>query len=122
MFTIYTNIESTGSSAIELGDLEYDLCIDGFAVDLVEEQTYASCHGRRLLLKYSGEATKQALEEVKALEWVEEVCWHDLCDHRTGIAIRPASTEELRRSEAQAELDGGYGIIEVDGVNCYVEG
>ena len=122
MFTIYTNIESTGSSDIELGDAEYDLCIEGFDVDLVEEQTWPSRHGRRLPLKYSGKATKQALEEVKALKWVEEVCWHNLCDHRTGIPIRPASTEELRRSEAQAELDGGYGIFEADGINCYVEG
>ena len=44
-----------------------------------------------------------------------------LCNYRTGDEIRPATQDEQEASRAAAETDGGAGVIEVDGVFCYVE-
>ena len=43
-----------------------------------------------------------------------------LYDYRTGEPIRPATAEEQARSQAAAEEDGGAGVIEVNGRDCYV--
>lgn len=43
-----------------------------------------------------------------------------LHNYDTGEAIREATTEELAESIEAAEHDGGAGVIEVDGVRCYV--
>jgi hypothetical protein len=45
----------------------------------------------------------------------------DLVDYRTGETIRKASVAELRASRAAAATDGGAGVINVDGVSCYVQ-
>lgn len=45
-----------------------------------------------------------------------------LCNYQTGERIRPATEEELADSEAAAQYDGGAGVIDVDGVSCFVEG
>ena len=121
MYTIYTNIKSTGTSAREIGDTEYDLCVSDFCAELVEETAWYSKAGRCLVLRYAGSASKKALLTIKDLPWVEQVCWHSLCDHKTGKPIRPATTHELEMSVAAASTDGGYGIIVVDGLNCFVE-
>lgn len=44
-----------------------------------------------------------------------------LRNYKTGTVIRPATTEEAEASRKAAERDGGTGVIEVDGVSCYVE-
>ncbi len=44
-----------------------------------------------------------------------------LCNYRTGESIRPATEAEQDESIAASQTDGGAGIIEVDGVICYVE-
>lgn len=36
-------------------------------------------------------------------------------------ALRNATAEELAASIQAAERDGGAGVIELDGVDCYVE-
>lgn len=43
-----------------------------------------------------------------------------LCNYKTGETIREATEEETQESREAAESDGGRGVIEVDGVNCYV--
>jgi len=43
-----------------------------------------------------------------------------LHDHATGREIRNATPEELAASIEATEHDGGYGIIEVGGVDCFV--
>jgi hypothetical protein len=45
-----------------------------------------------------------------------------LMDYRTGEAIRPATRDELARSLDAARVDGGAGVIEVDGRRAYVLG
>lgn len=45
-----------------------------------------------------------------------------LCDYETGESIRPATADEAVSSRAAARVDGGAGIIRVDGRRCYVEG
>lgn len=45
-----------------------------------------------------------------------------LCNYRNGKRIRPATYGELMESATAATMDGGAGVIEVDGVPCYVEG
>jgi hypothetical protein len=45
-----------------------------------------------------------------------------LHDYHTGEYIREATAEELEESKRAAELDGGAGVIEVDGRDCYVTG
>lgn len=40
----------------------------------------------------------------------------------TGEELRDATADELAESVAAARHDGGAGVIEVDGVRCYVEG
>lgn len=44
-----------------------------------------------------------------------------LNNYRTGEIIRAATTKEIEASTDAAEHDGGAGVIEVDGVPCYVE-
>ena len=46
----------------------------------------------------------------------------NLVNYNTTEIIRPATAEEHAASVEAAELDGGAGVIEVDGVRCYVEG
>lgn len=46
----------------------------------------------------------------------------DLNNYETGETIREATLEELLRSVESGQTDGGAGVIEVDGVRCYVEG
>jgi hypothetical protein len=36
-----------------------------------------------------------------------------------GEKVRPATPEEVQRSDEAALIDGGYGFITVDGVTCY---
>lgn len=43
-----------------------------------------------------------------------------LMNYETAEEIREATAEELAASIAAAETDGGAGVIEVDGVSCYV--
>jgi hypothetical protein len=43
-----------------------------------------------------------------------------LIDYHTGLSIRVATEAEYLESVAAAEDDGGAGVIEVDGVLCYV--
>ena len=43
-----------------------------------------------------------------------------LIDFATGRALRPATLDEQKRSEAQVEVDG-IGIILVDGRECITE-
>lgn len=45
-----------------------------------------------------------------------------LNNYETGETIREATLEELLRSVEAGQTDGGAGVIEVDGVRCYVEG
>ena len=45
-----------------------------------------------------------------------------LVDYRTGETIRRATAREDAASVAAAELDGGRGVIRVDGVSCYTDG
>lgn len=45
-----------------------------------------------------------------------------LCNYTTGNVIRTATEAEYYASLAAAEMDGGAGVIEVDGESCYVEG
>lgn len=44
-----------------------------------------------------------------------------LCDYRTSDRIRHATPAEHGASESQAHMDGGRGVIEVDGRSVYVE-
>ena len=44
-----------------------------------------------------------------------------LNNYRTGEIIRAATTDEIEASTEAAERDGGAGVIEVDGIPCYVE-
>jgi len=44
-----------------------------------------------------------------------------LCDYATSETIRTATPEEQRASIEASARDGGAGVIEVDGVRCYVE-
>lgn len=44
-----------------------------------------------------------------------------LCDYATAEVIRPATEDERAESREAARLDGGAGVIEIDGVACYVE-
>lgn len=44
-----------------------------------------------------------------------------LCDYETAEPIRPATEAEAAESEAASLIDGGAGVIVVDGVRCYVE-
>lgn len=53
---------------------------------------------------------------------VVEVTSAALCDYETGATIREATEQETSDSIAQAERDGGAGVILVDGRRCYVEG
>jgi hypothetical protein len=43
-----------------------------------------------------------------------------LHDYYTGREIRNATAEEIADSKRAAEIDGGAGVIEVDGKSCYV--
>lgn len=45
-----------------------------------------------------------------------------LHNYQTGDFIREATEAEYRASVAAADLDGGAGVIEVDGVGCWVSG
>ena len=45
-----------------------------------------------------------------------------LMSYKTGETLRAATVEEYEESVAAAARDGGRGVIEVDGVACYVEG
>ena len=43
-----------------------------------------------------------------------------LHDYETGDFLRPATSAEAAESRAAAALDGGAGVIRVDGRRCYV--
>ena len=43
-----------------------------------------------------------------------------LVNYQTGDEIRQATTEEEAESIEAATQDGGAGVIEVDGIKCYV--
>lgn len=45
-----------------------------------------------------------------------------LRNYETGDFIRVATTDEYTMSVAAAAVDGGAGVITVDGIRCYVEG
>jgi hypothetical protein len=42
-----------------------------------------------------------------------------LCDYQTGADIREATAAETQASIEAAEVDGGVGVIVVDGRSCY---
>ncbi len=44
-----------------------------------------------------------------------------ICNYRTGDWIRNATAAEADASREAAITDGGAGVIEIDGVACYVE-
>lgn len=46
----------------------------------------------------------------------------NLNNYETGETIREATLEEMLRSIEAGQVDGGAGVIEVDGVRCYVDG
>lgn len=46
----------------------------------------------------------------------------DLMRYREATTIRRATIGEWMRSQSASESDGGAGVIEVDGEDCYVEG
>lgn len=46
----------------------------------------------------------------------------DLCDYETAEVIRTASATEWEQSLRAAQMDGGAGVILVDGRRCYAEG
>jgi hypothetical protein len=46
----------------------------------------------------------------------------NLRDYTDASKIRVATRDELAASVAAAKLDGGAGVIDVDGRRCYVEG
>jgi len=46
----------------------------------------------------------------------------NLCNYTTGNVIRTATATEYRASLEAARVDGGAGVISVDGESCYVEG
>ena len=46
----------------------------------------------------------------------------DLYNYETGEFIRPATTDELKRSIDASTRDGGAGVIMIDGVRCYAIG
>ena len=45
----------------------------------------------------------------------------DLMDYSTGEIVRTATAAELAESIAAAEIDGGAGVIDVDGRRCWVQ-
>lgn len=45
-----------------------------------------------------------------------------LVEYGTAKILRDATAEELSASVEAAKVDGGAGVIEVDGRRCYVEG
>lgn len=57
---------------------------------------------------------------VEAIRNAEAQCG-TLRNHKTGAAIRSATASELEASREAAERDGGAGVIEVNGIHCYVE-
>ena len=44
----------------------------------------------------------------------------DLINYSTGDIVRKATADELRASIDAAKIDGGAGVIDVDGRSCYV--
>lgn len=46
----------------------------------------------------------------------------NLCEYETGNIIRTATVDEYKLSVAASKIDGGAGVITIDGVRCYVEG
>lgn len=46
---------------------------------------------------------------------------HTLRNYQTGEAIREATADEIVASIAAAKRDGGAGVIEIDGLSCYVD-
>ena len=46
----------------------------------------------------------------------------NLRNYGTAEVIREATLEEMALSVEAAEVDGGAGVITVDGVSCYVDG
>ena len=44
----------------------------------------------------------------------------ELIDYNTGETIRTATTTELNESIEASKVDGGTGVIVVDGRSCYV--
>ena len=45
----------------------------------------------------------------------------DLHDYQSGMYIRPATLAQAEASAAAVLVDGGHGIILVDGISCYVQ-
>jgi len=50
-----------------------------------------------------------------------ETNYGDLMSYSTASYIRPATEAERDASRAAADHDGGAGVIDVDGVSCYVQ-
>jgi len=44
---------------------------------------------------------------------------YDLLNYSDAEYIRPATKEEYEASIAQAQVDGGGGVIRIDGLSCY---
>jgi hypothetical protein len=45
----------------------------------------------------------------------------DLHDYQSGMYVRPATKAQADASSAAAMVDGGHGIIQVNGISCYVQ-
>lgn len=69
----------------------------------------------RAILNYLDRERPMSTDKIAAL-------YGYLYNYQTGERIRPATAEEGADSIDAARLDGGAGVIEVDGVPCYVEG
>lgn len=65
--------------------------------------------------EYAGEITSAAEDQLP------ELPTGTLRDYRTGAAIRPATLAEIDASREADKYDGGRGVIDVNGVACYVE-
>jgi len=70
---------------------------------------------------WSDEWTHLAVGDVLTEVGVQIHQHGDLCEHETAEPIRPATEKEHNESIEAARIDGGAGVIDVDGRSCYVE-
>lgn len=66
------------------------------------------------MTNYTGAGRVEASEDIDHTKPV-------LYRYTDAVALRNATSKELAASREAAETDGGAGVIEVDGVDCYVQ-
>lgn len=78
------------------------------------------CAARRIRLAFDPDAERegQAAAVAHARQHIPQGA--GLMDYSSGDYIRPATASEAAASAAQARVDGGAGVIEVDGRGVYV--